>query len=145
MRLVCPNTAKRGHRSGAANHYNGVILGPCDRVEVTRLAMPFTESLVRFDARRPYPSPCLQNESTATAESGRGIVLRANGFRVQRCRSPSERCGSTVQPRPRGSMEQELRCRHRDSAAPYRAPHNGRTVQPHRTLATASGRSRATV
>ena len=34
--------------------------------------MPFTESLVRSDVRHPPPSRCLQNESTATAESGRG-------------------------------------------------------------------------
>jgi hypothetical protein len=39
--------------------------------------MPFTESLVRSEARRPPPSHGLQNESTATAESRRGTGVTA--------------------------------------------------------------------
>jgi hypothetical protein len=44
--------------------------------------MPFTESLVRSEARRPPPSRCLQNESMATAESRRGTGVTAESKSV---------------------------------------------------------------
>ena len=53
--------------------------------------MPFTESLVRFEARQPSPlAIACKNESTATAESRWGTGLRVEGF------SLSERCHERV-------------------------------------------------
>ena len=43
--------------------------------------MPFTESLCAEACAPISPAIAPQNESTATAESLRGIVLRSNGFR----------------------------------------------------------------
>jgi hypothetical protein len=42
--------------------------------------MLFSESLVRSERRSLSPSRCLQNESTATAESLQGTGLMVEGF-----------------------------------------------------------------